>query len=202
MKKNILSIFAGLFVVSALLFTACGDDNKCTTECGTHGTVNAAPDCSCNCEAGYKLDAGNGRCDVKIAGYEMFGDYTATSVKCITPPSTVAIDGASYTTSVSDQTVANAAGEKVRLKNLGDYGCTVNNVPQDYYVEGTMKGDSVIINSTACNTAFVGKGFFKRDATSKKVTNFTVVYSATYDLKVGAVTTKTTDKCTEIFAKK
>ena len=199
MKKNILTLLSGLFVVCTLFFVACGEENKCTNECGVHGTL-VQTNCSCNCEAGYKLDVINGRCDVKIACYDMIGDFKSTSVKRATLPSTVEKDYNNYTINVSEA-LDDATGQKVRLKNLSEFECTVNGVVAVYYVEGAMKGDSVIFNKTACKTDFVGKGFFTRDATTKKVTKFTVVYNATYDVTENGVTKKVTDKCTEVFSK-
>ena len=202
MKKTLFSLLSGLAVVATLFVTACGGDDttkKCTTDCGVHGTP-AAADCKCACAAGYKLDAINGRCDVQILGFEAFGNYTTTE-SLFTAPGKAAEKVSNYDSELSELTT-DAKGEKIRIKNLALYTCQVGTVKQDYYVEATMKGDSILVPSVvACATTFVGKGILTRDV-AKKVTGFKIAYSATYKNPDPKVTGNITDKYVDTFVKK
>ncbi len=203
MKKTLFSLFSGLAVVATLFMTACGTDSttkKCTTDCGVHGTP-AAADCKCACAAGYKLDAINGRCDVQILGFEAFGNYTTTESLLTKPGSTTSEKASNYDSALSELTT-DATGTKVRIKNLGLYTCQIGSVNQDYFVEATMKGDSILVPSVvSCATTFVGKGILVRDV-AKKLTGFKITYSATYKNPDPKVTGNVTDKYTDTFVKK
>jgi hypothetical protein len=205
MKKTLLSALAAFALITSIFYLAsCGTEDLCANvDCGPHGKCNATTG-TCDCDAGYKKDT-NGRCDLLIdpcstancganatcdkgvcsctAGYEkdaagkctvvtkekLYGDYDAEDFD----PKGVSLTG-KYTSAIAS--VATDV-TKVTIKNLGFYECknVTSGAILDYFVEATVKGDSVLINNKTCNNQYTGKGFY--DKTAKTLTiNYTAVY--------------------------
>jgi hypothetical protein len=164
----LFAAIAAFGLMSSLYLTSCEEDLcKDPDKFGVHGKC---VDGVAVCDPGYEVDPGNGRCDV-ITSTLWLGDYNAEDFDT---------KGASATGKYASkiQAIAGAGNEnKVSIQDLGFYECknTATNTVIPYFVEGTVKGDSIKIDYKTCNNTFKGAGYFNRSA---KIV--TINYTATY----------------------
>ncbi len=168
MKRTLFAAIAAFGLMSSLYLVSCGEVDPCKDkDFGVHGTC---VDGIAVCNAGYEVDPGNGRCDV-ITSTLWLGDFTGEDFDT----KGTSVTG-KYVSKI--QAIAGAGNEnKVSIQDLGFYECknTTTGAILPYFVEGTVKGDSIKIDYKTCNNTFKGAGYFNR--TAKTVT---INYTATY----------------------
>ena len=157
-------------LASVLFFNSCESDPCKDVVCVNGDCVDG----NCACDAGF--DGSDCDHQIRLDYLRTGADVTETCGSSSTPTYVVDI-------------IEGAAADEFKVKNLGNYNCSVG----DYYVVGTVTGSTsfTIESQNVCSNGltFTGNGTIASDGT------VTVNYNATYDPGTGTVT----DACTAII---